>query len=52
MSAIKRFEDIEAWRKGRELKQRIYRFSKVGEFAKDFPLRDQTCETLNFEPAR
>ena len=41
MSAIKRFEDIEAWRKGRELKQRVYRLTKSGEFAKDFALRDQ-----------
>jgi four helix bundle protein len=41
MSAIKRFEDIEAWQKGRELKQVIYRFTKSGELAKDFALRDQ-----------
>src|SRR5713101_844184 len=41
MSAIKRFEDIEAWQKGREFKQRIYRFTKSGEFAKDFALRGQ-----------
>jgi four helix bundle protein len=36
-----RFEDIEAWQKGRELKQAVYRHSKRGEFARDFALREQ-----------
>ena len=41
MATITKFEDIEAWQKGRELKQVLYRHSKHGEFAKDFALRDQ-----------
>jgi len=41
MATIKKFEEIEAWQKGRQLKQELYRQSKTGEFAKDFALRDQ-----------
>src|SRR5438046_3111558 len=41
MATITKFEDIEAWKKGRELKQSLYRQSRRGEFAKDFALRDQ-----------
>jgi len=41
MATISRFEDIEAWKKGRKLRRAIYRNSKRGEFAKDFALKDQ-----------
>lgn len=41
MATITKFEDIEAWQKGRELKKAVYHSSKRGEFAKDFALRDQ-----------
>ena len=41
MATIRRFEEIEAWKKGRELRKAIYRHSKRGEFAKDFALKDQ-----------
>ena len=41
MATIKKFEDIQAWQKGRELKQAVYRCTKRGEFAKDFALREQ-----------
>lgn len=41
MATIERFEDIEAWKKGRELRKAIYRLSRIGEFSKDFALRDQ-----------
>jgi four helix bundle protein len=41
MATITRFEDIEAWQLGRELKRLVYRFSKAGDFAKDFALKDQ-----------
>ncbi len=41
MPALKRFEDIEAWRKGRELTRLIYRVTSQGEFSRDFALRDQ-----------
>ena len=38
---IERFEDIEAWKKGRELAKDIYAVTGKGEFAKDYGLRDQ-----------
>lgn len=38
---IKRFEDLIAWQKARELTKEIYRITKTGEFSKDFGLRDQ-----------
>lgn len=41
MSSIKRFEDIEAWQKARELSKFVYELSGSGAFAKDFALRDQ-----------
>jgi len=41
MATITKFEDIEAWQKGRILKQDLYRLSRHGGFAKDFALRDQ-----------
>ncbi len=41
MASIERFEDVEAWKKGRELRKAIYKHSRIGEFAKDFALRDQ-----------
>ena len=41
MATIKQFEDIEAWKKGRELRKFIYACTKIGAFAKDFGLRDQ-----------
>ena len=36
-----RFEDLIAWQKARELTCGVYSCSKVGNFAKDFGLRDQ-----------
>ena len=41
MARIERFEDIEGWKKGRELRKSIYAHSRRGEFARDFSLRDQ-----------
>ena len=41
MSTIKRAEEIEAWKKARELTRAVYDRSKVGPFSKDFALRDQ-----------
>ena len=41
MGKIQRFEDIEAWQNGRDLKRRVYEFSRSVEFAKDFALREQ-----------
>lgn len=41
MAAIRRFEEIDAWQKGRELTRAIYEATRVGAFARDFGLRDQ-----------
>ena len=41
MSPIKRFEDILAWKKARQLVAEIYRTCASGEFYKDFDLKDQ-----------
>jgi len=42
MAAIKRFEDIQAWQKARELAKTIYRETGKIPFANDYPLKDQT----------
>ena len=41
MATIEKFEDIEAWKKARELTRYIYRVTATGEFSRDFGLRDQ-----------
>lgn len=41
MAKIERFEDLEAWRKARELTNAVYDLSDDGAFARDFALRDQ-----------
>ena len=41
MGTIERFEDIEAWKKARELTRLIYEITAKGDFAKDYGLRDQ-----------
>ena len=41
MSSIKRFEDILAWKKARQLVKEIYLTCSTGEFYKDFDLKDQ-----------
>ena len=41
MARIEQFEDIDAWKKARELAQAIYEVTSVAEFARDFGLRDQ-----------
>ena len=45
MATIKRFEDIKAWQRARELAQIVYQTSSAGEFARDFGLRDQFRRT-------
>lgn len=39
--AISRFEDIEAWQAGRKLTRAVYELTSVGQFSKDYGLRDQ-----------
>jgi four helix bundle protein len=41
MPTIARFEDIEGWKKARELTRDIYRVTSAGEFARDFGLCNQ-----------
>lgn len=41
MGTFKRFEDIVAWQKARELNLEIYRICSSGPFSKDFDLRNQ-----------
>jgi four helix bundle protein len=41
MRRIERFEDIEAWKKARELTRKIYELSDRGNLARDFGLKDQ-----------
>ena len=41
MSTFKRFEEIQAWQKAREITKRIYLMSNKTDFSKDFSLRDQ-----------
>ncbi len=41
MATFKTFEEIDAWKKARELTKRIYAVSGAGTFAKDFSLKDR-----------
>ena|SRR5687767_7312540 len=41
MANIAQFEEIEAWRKARQLTKEIYAATAQGQFAHDFALRDQ-----------
>lgn len=38
---FKRFEDIQAWQKARQITQLVYRATNENAFSKDFGLRDQ-----------
>lgn len=41
MATIKRFEDLEVWKKARIFSSEIYPLTEEGKFAKDFKLREQ-----------
>jgi four helix bundle protein len=41
MATFKKFEEIESWKKSRELTRRVYKISSKAAFAKDFSLKDQ-----------
>lgn len=41
MPGFKSFEEIEAWKTGRELTREVYALTRQGAFMKDFGLRDQ-----------
>ena len=49
MTKIKRFEDLVAWQKTRDLAKVIYRVTRQGGFAKDFGFNaDSTCNWFNY----
>ncbi len=41
MVLIKKFEDIKAWQKSRQLTNKIYEISNNNDFSRDFTLKDQ-----------
>ena len=41
MATFRCFQEIEAWKKGRELTRVIYTCTAVGRFSKDYVLKDQ-----------
>jgi four helix bundle protein len=41
MGKIEKFEDINAWKKARELTKEIYSLTNNGDFSKDYSLKDQ-----------
>jgi len=41
MNKIERFEDIIAWQKARVLTKEIYASTRIGQFVKDYGLKDQ-----------
>ncbi|MDO9026260.1 MAG: four helix bundle protein [bacterium] len=41
MATFKKFEEVDIWKKSRELTKRIYEASRKGLFAKDYALGDQ-----------
>lgn len=43
MASIRRFEEILAWQKAKELVGEIFKISGDGRFSRDFGLRDQIC---------
>lgn len=43
MTTVETFENLEAWKKARELTQSIYDTCSKGEFGRDYRLKDQIC---------
>src|SRR5438309_11551471 len=43
MASIRRFEEILAWQKAKDLVREIYIICGNGRFSRDFGLRDQIC---------
>jgi len=41
MTSIKNFEDLESWKKSRELAGFVYGLTRKADFSRDFGLRDQ-----------
>jgi len=47
MSRIERFEDLYCWQKARIIMNDIYKISSVGNFLKDYSLKDQIRRAAN-----
>ena len=41
MATVERFEDLEVWRKARDVVSAVYQASSDGVFSRDYALRDQ-----------
>jgi hypothetical protein len=41
MAKVKKFEEIQSWKKARVIAKEIYYVTRTGPFAKDFGLKDQ-----------
>jgi len=41
MAKIRKFEDVESWKRAGKLTKEIYEVTAVGKFSRDFGLRDQ-----------
>src|SRR5205085_10364958 len=41
MATFKRFEDIQAWQKARQVTKKVYEITPAGRFARDFGLSSQ-----------
>jgi len=42
---IKKFEDLESWKKARKLTNTVYEVTAAGNFTRDFALKDQMVRT-------
>ena len=49
MATFKRFEEIGAWQKSRELTREIYKITAAGRFGRDYGLRDQNSQSFGFD---
>jgi len=45
MSKFRKFEDIEAWQKARQLVNEIYLISEKDKFKRDFALKEQIIKS-------
>ena len=41
MATIRKFQDLEAWKKSREFSKEIWKLTQKGSFSKDYKLKDQ-----------
>ncbi|HZE64112.1 MAG TPA: four helix bundle protein [Pyrinomonadaceae bacterium] len=47
MATFKKFEEIECWKRARQLTRRVYAITNESAFAKDFGLKDQIRRALH-----